>query len=37
MATGLPAGGYIAGRRRGLTLELEPPEIVARSRDNVEG
>ena len=37
MASGLPAGRYLAGRSRGLTLQPEPPEGAARGRDGVEG
>jgi hypothetical protein len=37
VATGLPAGRYLAGRRRGLTLQPEPPEVMARGRDGAEG
>ena len=36
MATGLPAGRYLAGGIRGLTLRPEPPEVVAPGRDEVE-
>jgi hypothetical protein len=33
VATGLPAGRYLAGGIRGLTLQPEPPEVTARGRD----
>jgi hypothetical protein len=35
VATGLPAGRYLAGGIRGLT-QPEPPEEMARGRDGVE-
>ncbi len=35
MATGLPAGRYLAGGIRGLTLPPEPPEPPALGRDEV--
>jgi hypothetical protein len=37
VATSLQAGRYLAGRSRGMTLQPEPPELVARGRDGAGG